>query len=403
MSNRPSRLIVPVRAPSFDGRYWGRYPFGNKPQADLSADAQARLAVAGGLSTGIRAQGSAIDTTTGSAALATAIRLAGSGASQASVTAALAGTLTAAQDWTNRSTAAGVTSAYAFDNQGDIDHGYIAGDRGTQATLDTSRKILTGGSMKFTTPSGGSGSDNMSGGWSPANKGNGAAFGHSFGAGSTMYFQLRMYIESQMYTNQSTYWGASTAGDGNTDWKLVDIYDSAFTPCTTLELTTKGNKLFGGGAFIYTECGDSAPLSVAANSGASGLTGTALWQNSWDLSGTLPSTTKEANGWPDVDTSSAPSNWPVDEWFTWYLKVTIGTLGSGNSKVEGWTHRVVDGFWRKKISVSGFNFHSGGGTKFDEAFITTYMTGNTKTAPVAASVGFTQMISSTSPIAMPLV
>jgi chitodextrinase len=313
--------------------------------------------------------------------------------------------LTAQQDWDNRRLAAGVVAAYGFDMQSDIDFGYIPGDRGTQAFLDTSRCILPGGSMRMTIPHGGSGSDNMSGGWSPANKTNGAstAFGHNFGAGSTLYFQIRMYIESQMYTNQSTYWGASSAGDQNTDWKLVDIYDSAFTPCTTLELTTKGNKLFGGGVFLYTECGDAAPYSVPTNSGASALAGTALCQCGWDLSGTLPSTTKEANCWPDENLNGAPSDWPVNEWFTYYMKVTIGNLNSANSKVEAWTHRVADGFWRKKLGVSGFTFHSGGGTKFDEAFITTYMTGNTKTAPVDASVYYTQMLASTQPIAMPLV
>lgn len=310
------------------------------------------------------------------------------------------GGLTASQDWINRSTAAGVTAAYGFDTQSDINFGYIAGDRGTQASLSTTQTILPGGSMKMTIPSGGSGSDNMSGGWSPANKGNGAAFGHNFGAGSILYFQLSMYIEQQMYTNQSTYWGASSAGDGGTDWKLVDIYDSAFTPCTTLELTTKGNKLFGGGVFLYTECGDAAPYTGTANSNAAALSGTALCQCGWDIPDTTTaSTTREANCWPDRDVNTAPDNWPTNVWFTYDMKVVIGTLGSANSSVEAWTTLLADGYRRKKMAVNKFNFHAGGGTKFDEAFITTYMTANTKTAPVDASVYFTQMIASTQPIA----
>lgn len=314
--------------------------------------------------------------------------------------AAAGGGVTAAADWAARSGAAGVTAAYGFDSQSDIDFGYIAGDRGTQATLSTTQTILAGGSMKMTIPGGGSGSDNMSGGWSPANKGNGAAFKHSFAAGSTLYFQLSMYIEQQMYTNQSTYWGTDSAGDKNTDWKLVDIYDSAFTPCTTLELTTKGNKLFGGGVFLYTECGDSAPYSNPSDSNAAGLAGTSLCQNGWALAdATTASTTREANCWPDADLNGAPSDWPTNVWFTYDMKVVYGTAGSANSSVETWTTLLADGYRRKKLGVNKFTFHSGGGTKFDEAFATLYMTGNTKVAPVDASVYFSQMIASTQPIA----
>lgn len=80
MSNRLSRLVVPIYSASSDGRYWGRYPLGNKPitGADLAANAQDLSSVSAAVSTAIRLGGAAHDAASASAGISTSIKLAAS-------------------------------------------------------------------------------------------------------------------------------------------------------------------------------------------------------------------------------------------------------------------------------------------------------------------------------------
>jgi hypothetical protein len=88
VANRPSRIVVPVRAASYDGRYWGRYPNGDKPNsgAVLQADAQGRVGAGGQLSTAIRLGAGAQDVASGGAGMNSGIRLGATAQDVASAT-----------------------------------------------------------------------------------------------------------------------------------------------------------------------------------------------------------------------------------------------------------------------------------------------------------------------------
>jgi hypothetical protein len=93
VANRPSRIVIPVRAVNYDGRYWGDYPNGDKPNtgAVLQADALGRVGAAGQLSTAIRAAAGALDTVNAGGGLSSAIRLLAAATSSDTATASLAG------------------------------------------------------------------------------------------------------------------------------------------------------------------------------------------------------------------------------------------------------------------------------------------------------------------------
>lgn len=60
-SYRASRISISIPVVSPDGRYWGRYPQGNKPP--LTADAGVGISVTDALTTGILLQGGAVGST----------------------------------------------------------------------------------------------------------------------------------------------------------------------------------------------------------------------------------------------------------------------------------------------------------------------------------------------------
>lgn len=94
MANRPSRLVVPIYAPSFDGRFYGRWPKGDKPGvgAVLGANAVASSAATAAITTAIRMQAAAQARVAAVAGLSTGIQLAGTSNVRAAATAALQGT-----------------------------------------------------------------------------------------------------------------------------------------------------------------------------------------------------------------------------------------------------------------------------------------------------------------------
>jgi hypothetical protein len=93
VANRNSRIVIPVRAVNYDGRYWGDYPNGNKPNtgALLQADALGRVGAAGQLSTAIRLGAGAQDVENASGGLSSGIKLAAGAQDVASAIGALAG------------------------------------------------------------------------------------------------------------------------------------------------------------------------------------------------------------------------------------------------------------------------------------------------------------------------
>jgi len=78
MANRPSRLVVPAFALSYDGHYHLRYPHGDKPVtgAELVAHAEAIAAATGAFGAQIRLGGLALGRAGAAGGLSTAIRLA---------------------------------------------------------------------------------------------------------------------------------------------------------------------------------------------------------------------------------------------------------------------------------------------------------------------------------------
>jgi hypothetical protein len=93
MANRLSRILVPVYAASYDGRFHGRYPLGNKPNvgADLAGNAAGRASSISALLSAIKLAATSNDAATVTAGVSTAIRLGASAADVASAVAGLAG------------------------------------------------------------------------------------------------------------------------------------------------------------------------------------------------------------------------------------------------------------------------------------------------------------------------
>jgi hypothetical protein len=146
MPNRPSRIVIGIPTASFDGKFYGRYPHGDKPStgAVLQADAQARASVnaplatgirllataadqvsfGGGLSTGIRPAANAIDIANSAGALTTQIRLTAAAADQALAS----GSFIAVQDVTTFSVEGTGTEYVYFGHafaQGDVPAGTV--------------------------------------------------------------------------------------------------------------------------------------------------------------------------------------------------------------------------------------------------------------------------------------
>jgi hypothetical protein len=146
MPNRPSRIVIGIPTASFDGKFYGRYPHGDKPStgAVLQADAQSRATVnaplttgirllataadaaaaQGGLSTSIRPAANAIDVVNAAGALTTQIRLAAAAAAQAAATASFI----AVQDVTTFGVEGAGTEFVSFAQpfaQGDVPAGTI--------------------------------------------------------------------------------------------------------------------------------------------------------------------------------------------------------------------------------------------------------------------------------------
>lgn len=101
MANRNSRIVIPIYQPSYDGRYWGPYPNGNKPNAGaaLAGDAAIRASVAAALSTQIPLGGGASCVSTSLAGLSTAIRLAAAASARSIATATLPSTFVPDAGW----------------------------------------------------------------------------------------------------------------------------------------------------------------------------------------------------------------------------------------------------------------------------------------------------------------
>ena len=95
MPNRPSRIVISIPTASYDGRYWGRYPHGDKPVAgaELVADAIAQAAAIAQLSAAIRLGASPQAVAAASAALSTAIRLSAAATDVASASASFGDSL----------------------------------------------------------------------------------------------------------------------------------------------------------------------------------------------------------------------------------------------------------------------------------------------------------------------
>lgn len=88
MASRKSTLFVPVNAPSFDGRWHGRYPNGDKPP-ELNALAAGQVSSTAALSTQVRLGATAADVVAAVAAITTQKRLVAAATAQATATGAL--------------------------------------------------------------------------------------------------------------------------------------------------------------------------------------------------------------------------------------------------------------------------------------------------------------------------
>lgn len=294
------------------------------------------------------------------------------------------GTISPLDDWTNRSTAAGVTAAYEM-SQAQITAGYTAGDRGNQSFADPVVNVGHGTALRMRSPSGTAGS-------LPAGQFAGVLNG-SYGSNSTLYMSFFFRITAAMHSNLQ-----ENGGSWNSNWKIITVHKSG-PPCQALEFTIvrpTGNSSYGHTA--YKECGNSFNTATTSSAGR-GATTPYLWQQNW----VPPGSTQEATGYRSQYPNGPSWQMPINEWVEFYSKIKFATLGQSGSTVEVWVkHQNVPGR-RKIIGWDGvFPYTNNTSDTMSWFLLMNYMTSNSGSTIATADAWYQDFIASTQPIAEPV-
>lgn len=281
MANRSSRIVIPVRAASYDGQWWGDYPFGNKPNsgAVLQADALGNVGAAGQLSTAIRLGGAAQDVAGAGGGLSSGIKLAAGAQDVASATASFSVPAPTYVPWLKSVLGTGTVGALAtneFNNLG-------GGVRNTRVSNDITGPFGESQIVKVTAQTGSSG--NFGGAYNSS--------GVALSAGDTTWYRTYYYFPSSFCAGD----GGGGDGDGQLKFLRVEF--------------TNGNRLtFKLGGFAHNACALSSAAPTAL--GVATEIGTA--SNNYYASPTLI---------------------PRDQWVALQIKLVHGTTKAASS-VEAW-------------------------------------------------------------------
>jgi hypothetical protein len=293
-------------------------------------------------------------------------------------------------DFTARSTAAGVVKFWHFDDtttqivQGTtLSTDSLGVYRGS---LDTTIKASGTGSLRFHVPPPPHGTGNISGGWlppSPYAMGSSSNFKHN----QTFYVQYRARLSHNMLANS---WNS------NSQWKLALLYRNP-VPCANLQIAIVNRQhldIPNG----YTRCG-SPGLTTDISTG--------LYRAS-----TPPYYHQQGDHICQYSFESASTclRFPTNEWFTIYGVIVLGDWGVANSHIEFYMATERAPAYTKFIDVPDMTMDcnnppgcSGDVEGYNQIELTVYMTdllGN-EGVPQDAYVWYDELIVSTQPIAAP--
>jgi len=274
------------------------------------------------------------------------------------------------QDFETRCHAQGVIVCTGFDSPGDFAAAkwpasglYPAADGVLRGTMDTTIVASGKSSLRFEIPT--HSPANAAGSWRQN-------LGREFGEGTTFYIQFRQRFSKEMLKNN---WG-------DTSWKQVIFHNTAAT-CADVELTT-GQYYHAGFPIMYTDCGGRM---IATNSGVPPYK---LEQGDY-------------NCWYGQYSAKSCFYYPVDEWVTFYYRVSIGHWGKPDSTIQAWT--ALDGQGYKQwVDMPNFSLRNGSpGKDYDTVTLLTYMTRKDTSIDLpTAYTWYDDFIASTEAIAPPV-
>ena len=239
---------------------------------------------------------------------------------------------------------------------------YPAGDGAIHGSIDKAVRASGAGALRFEIPP--HSGANASGYWKQA-------FGRSFGENQTFFVQFRQRFSEEML---KTDWGDTT-------WKQAIFHNSAAT-CADVELTTV-QYYHNGFPIMYTDCGARA-----------------LYTNGGDPPMKLEQ--GDYNCWYGKYNKKDCFLYPVNQWVTFYFRVSIGHWGQADSTIDAWVALDGEGY-KQWIDMPNFvlkNSHPG--NDYDTVTLLPYMTNKNAGAehPVAYT-WYDELIVSTRPIAPP--
>ena len=298
---------------------------------------------------------------------------------------------TPASDFSARCAASGVVLCNGLDSSGDLTANsasiQTAYDGSTQGAIDTVQKASGAGSLRFKMR-GGVSTANIGGAWS-------TPLGDSFGAGETIYVQVRFRYSRNVLAYNTSYWDSSL--------KLTNIHGASST-CQNSEFTTvTGARSAGQLIESYTQCGNGFPTNVTTNALLSSCPGDCLIQQGSQIAdGTnvgynchyQSQSTGDGNG--DGCLVIEP-----EIWYTLYQEIALGTRGGSNTSYRAYIARE-GGVYKQFHRVDGINWGGSGDATFSVGRLETYMTEISGSAPADSYIWYDEFIVSTQAIAVPV-
>ena len=262
--------------------------------------------------------------------------------------------------------------------------------------VDRSQAASGAGSLRLTANP--VGSANQSGGWYLGSAGI-SNWPRTFGAGDTFYIQWRQRYDFA-YTNEVR-WN-SVGGEGN---KNIILWRNEGS-CSDMEVTLHDGA-HRGYPQIYTNCGGRPLYQCPAGSGGSkcGPENTDyaplkghrnfLYQNgpnNGDFACMRDSESPETCGyWRDHH----------DTWWTYYIKVQIGTPRDRSSTIQAWMSRGNGEPMRQFIDYNNFPWNFASGSEMQNLMFTLYKTAKSSGNHKEATTWYDELIISSEPIATP--
>lgn len=304
-------------------------------------------------------------------------------------------TTTADADFAARCAASGVVLCNGLDapaNLAAVPPGTgLAGDAGgvIRGSIDTTMKASGSGSLRFRLPPGGT-LANIGGAWS-------GSLGKVFRSGDTLHLQWRSRFPSAYLSNNLTRWHSSM--------KLAMVHGPSST-CQSSEFTSILNDAPGPQANwpnLYTDCGvgfnANAKTGILCDVVSCPSDQILLQQGASLTDGYNCNYQNQFAGKGD-----GPGCFYVksDIWYTFYMRVKLGTYGGSNTTVDGFV-ASAGGPYKQFQKASGIHW-GGGDDNLALVRLETYMS-ELQRGGLASSVEtflwYDELIVSTQPIAAP--